>query len=136
MRDKIELLQKIGQKIRLLRDMRKLSQENMSDALHVSQKTYSNIEKGSADIPISTLYNISEILEISVSNILEFDEENFIKNIFNNGNGNKGVNVMNQNIHNKDFETNTLLLQTLQAEVDFLKEQNKQFIEMLKNKII
>jgi len=95
-----DLLVQIGNKIRTLRELRKLTQENISVELSITQKTYSNIENGISDVSISLLYSISNVLGFTVKDILELDENSFIQNIFNNNNGNKGVNIMNQHSNN------------------------------------
>ncbi|HQO30982.1 MAG TPA: helix-turn-helix transcriptional regulator, partial [Chitinophagales bacterium] len=69
-----ELLSQIGNKIRTLRELRKLTQENVSNELDITQKTYSNIENGITDMTISILYKISGVLGFSVNDILELHE--------------------------------------------------------------
>jgi transcriptional regulator with XRE-family HTH domain len=95
-----ELLIQIGKKIRTLRELKKLTQENLSFELEITQKTYSNIENGMCDVSISILYKISTLLGFTIKDILDLDEESFIQNIFNNNNGNKGINIMNQHSSN------------------------------------
>jgi transcriptional regulator with XRE-family HTH domain len=94
------LLIQIGKKIRTLRELKKLTQENLSFELEITQKTYSNIENGMCDVSISILYKISTLLGFTIKDILDLDEESFIQNIFNNNNGNKGINIMNQHSSN------------------------------------
>ena len=95
-----ELLKQIGNKIRTLRELKKLTQENIAYELDITQKTYSNIENGISDVSISILYKISIVLGFTIKDILDLDEDSFIQNIFNNNNGNKGVNIMNQHSSN------------------------------------
>ena len=40
------------------------------------------------------------MLGFTIKDILDLDEDSFIQNIFNNNNGNKGVNIMNQHSSN------------------------------------
>ena len=58
------------------------------------------IENGISDVSISILYKISIVLGFTIKDILDLDEDSFIQNIFNNNNGNKGVNIMNQHSSN------------------------------------
>ncbi|HQO89276.1 MAG TPA: helix-turn-helix transcriptional regulator [Chitinophagales bacterium] len=122
-----ELLSQIGNKIRTLRELRKLTQENVSNELDITQKTYSNIENGITDMTISILYKISGVLGFSVNDILELDENSFIQNIFNNNNGNKGVNIMNQHSNNVN-DIKSLYERLLQEQ----KEKYEQIIENIK----
>ncbi|HPA35202.1 MAG TPA: helix-turn-helix transcriptional regulator [Chitinophagales bacterium] len=127
MKDNKELLSQIGNKIRTLRELRKLTQENVSNELDITQKTYSNIENGITDMTISILYKISGVLGFSVNDILELDENSFIQNIFNNNNGNKGVNIMNQHSNNVN-DIKSLYERLLQEQ----KEKYEQIIENIK----
>jgi transcriptional regulator with XRE-family HTH domain len=55
----------IGEKIRLKRLEKRLSQENMAFELDISQAAYSKIELGQTDLTISRIFEIAEILEVS-----------------------------------------------------------------------
>lgn len=76
---------------------------------------------------ISILYKISGVLGFSVNDILELDENSFIQNIFNNNNGNKGVNIMNQHRNNVN-DIKSLYERLLQEQ----KEKYEQIIENIK----
>ena len=73
-----ELLKQIGNKIRTLRELKKLTQENIAYELDITQKTYSNIENGISDVSISILYKISIVLGFTIKDILDLDEDSFI----------------------------------------------------------
>lgn len=73
-------MQKVGEKIRKLRELRNYTQEYLADKLEISQQQYSNIEKGLFDISLKKLYKISEVLEVSPSTILEFDAKYVFQN--------------------------------------------------------
>lgn len=55
----------IGEKIRLKRLEKRLSQENMAFELDISQAAYSKIELGQTDLTIRRIFEIAEILEVS-----------------------------------------------------------------------
>lgn len=122
-----ELLVKIGDKLRIYREFKKLSQENMAQELDIAQKTYCNIENGISDVSISILYKIAEILGVTVKNILDEVDDNFLQNIFNNNNGNKGVNIMTQNVDRKENikELQNELILSLKSENEALKKMIK-----------
>jgi transcriptional regulator with XRE-family HTH domain len=64
--DKIE----IGNKLFLIRNSKNLKQIEVSEALGISQSTYSKIESGKYDITLSMLFNISEYFGVSIEWIL------------------------------------------------------------------
>ena len=70
----------IGTKIKKIRELKNYTQEYMADKLNVSQSTYSRFEKDDSDITISQLERISEILEVKVEELINFNE----KFVFNN----------------------------------------------------
>ncbi|BAU51939.1 helix-turn-helix domain-containing protein [Mucilaginibacter gotjawali] len=55
----------IGEKIRLKRLEKRLSQENMAFDLDISQAAYSKIELGQTDLTVRRIFAIAEILEVS-----------------------------------------------------------------------
>lgn len=73
----------IGEKIRTIRTIKGYSQEYMSNILNISQPAYSDIEKNKTKIDINRLKKISEILEIDINELLNFDEKYIFNNTFN-----------------------------------------------------
>lgn len=65
---------KIGEKIRGIRLMKGLSQENMAEMLNISLLAYGDIERGKKDIAYMRLEQIAEKLEVSIHDILSFGE--------------------------------------------------------------
>jgi transcriptional regulator with XRE-family HTH domain len=58
-------MENIGEKIRLKRLEKGLSQENMAFDLDISQAAYSKIELGQTDLTVRRIFAIAEILEVS-----------------------------------------------------------------------
>lgn len=65
-------MKKIGERIRILRQAKQFTQENLADELGMSKSAYSKIERGDTDANISRLLRIAEILEV---NIIDFFED-------------------------------------------------------------
>ncbi len=84
----------IGEKLRGIRDLRKLSQENMAAMLGLSVLAYGEIERGN-DIKLSRLNQIAEKLGVSTAKILGFEEN--ISNFFDQCSGAIGLNHGQQN---------------------------------------
>lgn len=62
----------VGQRIRTLR-AEKYSQEAFADAVEVYRTQMSLIERGKADLKLSTLYRIATVLGIEASEVLALD---------------------------------------------------------------
>ena len=62
---------KVGERIRVARVTKGLSQQNMADELGLTVASYSNIERGVTDITITRLFEIARILDVKIENILD-----------------------------------------------------------------
>lgn len=71
---------KIGHKIRQLRELKGLSQEDMANELKMSLNGYGRIERNEVDVNVERLEEISKILEVNPEVILTFDEK-FVFNV-------------------------------------------------------
>jgi len=66
-----EDLQKVvGQRLKLLRQEKQLTQEQMSEKLNLSTSAYCKIEYGETDLTLSRLNQIAETLEMSAVELL------------------------------------------------------------------
>jgi len=65
-----EMKNRIAERIRIQRLQRSLSQENMASALDLTIGAYSNIERGKTDITVARLYQIAEIFNLSIYDML------------------------------------------------------------------
>ena len=74
----------IGTKIRKLRELKGLSQENMAYELDMSIAGYGKIERNEVSVNYDKLLKISETLNVRIEDIIGFDE----KVAFNNFNRN------------------------------------------------
>jgi transcriptional regulator with XRE-family HTH domain len=103
----------IGNKIRLLREEKGLSQENLAGALDITQSNYARLEKDDNRISIPRLIVIAKTLETTVTDLV----------------GEKANNVVNQN-HNQEaitylhsnFQADKDHIQTLKNEIEYLKK--------------
>lgn len=101
---------KTGEKIRGLRLLKHLSQENMAEALKISRVAYSDIERGKTDLSESRIKQIAEVLEVTPEEIYSFDKR---VNYFFDNCPNANANVLNgsgtnsntvNNLENKDLK--------------------------------
>lgn len=65
-------LLELGNKIRLERMKRSISQEKLAELANVSIRTISDIERGLTDIRYTNLLQIAEAFELTLSQLLDF----------------------------------------------------------------
>ena len=68
MRD--ELLFKIGQSVRYLRNKKGISQEELAFRANLNMNSISTLERGINKVKIKTLYNIASALDVNIEEIL------------------------------------------------------------------
>jgi transcriptional regulator with XRE-family HTH domain len=66
--------QKIGSKIKKMRELRNFTQDFVAESIGISQASYSEIETDKTDVSLSRLSQIAEVLGVSTSDIISFDE--------------------------------------------------------------
>lgn len=64
----------IGANIRKIRELKNYKQEYMATRLSIAQKTYSLIENDKINLSFSRLAEISQILEVSITDIINLEE--------------------------------------------------------------
>jgi transcriptional regulator with XRE-family HTH domain len=83
-----DLLKEVGNRIRLLRNSKAFTQENMAELLNMTTAGYAKIERGESDINLTRIQQISEVFQIPASDILKMAETgNLFVNCNNSGNG-------------------------------------------------
>ena len=108
----------IGFKIRQLRELKNYTQEYMADRLSMSQSNYSRIENNDLDVPFGKLQQIADVLEIGITDLIEFDAKYFFNNVHAqtiNGNINNAVNSNERKLYEEQITQ-------LKEEVAYLKE--------------
>lgn len=68
-----QLQQKIGQRIRELRESKGISQQNFAAICNFEKANLSRIEAGRTNPTVSTLYKISQALEITISELVNVE---------------------------------------------------------------
>lgn len=103
---------RIGKKIKQIRELRNFSQEYMAKNLSMSIPGYGRIERNEVDVSIEKAHQIANVLGISITELISFDE----KYVFNNYAQTTNGLVVNSQLH----QTDNIVLKDL---VDFLKRQ-------------
>ncbi len=65
----------IGTKIKKIRELRNFTQEYMAEKLNMTQAGYSKIERDEVDVNFDKIEKIAEILQITPSALVGFDEK-------------------------------------------------------------
>jgi len=111
----------IAENIKKFRELKNLTRDQMAADLEMSLSGYGKLERGEVDITISKLYKIAEVLNVSVSQIMDFNVSN-IFNVHDNQTVN-GVEVKEQHYYNDQFKDKYIAM--LEAEVERLKSKTK-----------
>jgi transcriptional regulator with XRE-family HTH domain len=110
----------VGNKIRLLREERGLSQENMAASLDMTQSNYARLEKDDNRISIPRLIVIAKTLDITVTELVG-EKAN---NVVNQSNNQEAVTYLQSN-----FQADREHIQTLKDEIEYLKKMLDKFLE-------
>lgn len=108
--------------IKKFRELKNITREEFADQLEMSLSGYSKLERGEVELTVTKMYRIADLLEVSVSQILNFDASQ-IFNVSNNQIVN-GVEVKEQ-INNYQDEYKDKYIKLLEAEVERLKKEGK-----------
>lgn len=68
-----ELTIRLGKRIKQLRVMRDMTQEQLAEASNVSISFLGNVERGSKNPTVETIYKIANALDVTMSELLSFD---------------------------------------------------------------
>ena len=60
---------KYNERIREIREDRRLTQQNIADLLHIGQRTYADQESGKTRIPVDSLLILAKYYDVSVDYI-------------------------------------------------------------------
>ncbi|MDH2923786.1 DNA-binding XRE family transcriptional regulator [Nicoletella semolina] len=125
---------KINEKIRYLRETRRLSQEVMAEKLGMSVTGYAKIERGEVRSNLPRLEQISEVFDMDICELLSYGDEGQI--YFHNAengfsNSNNFLTVGHNNSNSQEIER----LQQLLAHKEELMAQKDKLIESLEREL-
>ena len=69
----------IGENIKKFRELKNMTREEIADRLDLSVSAYGKIERNETDVTVSRIQQIAEVLQVEMSQILNFD----VSQIFN-----------------------------------------------------
>lgn len=112
----MDSVQKLGNTIRVLREIKGLTQKVMAGELDMSVSGYNKIERGETDVPLSRLNQIAKVLDTDISKLLS--PEQSYQFVFNNNTNANGI-VQNQYVCNTDDMKQ--LLHLMQQQIHLLQ---------------
>ncbi len=119
----------IHEKLRVMRTVKRLSQQELADKLGISLVSYAKIERGESDIQISRLKQIVENLGIDLETLFSLNEKNVFNIIEHCSNHtyltNRNI-VLSETQCAHELEKALLTQQSLEKEVELLRKQISQ----------
>ncbi len=118
----------IGDKIRKIRDLRGMKQEEVAEKLGITPQAYGKVERNETRLDVGRLQQIADIFGISKEDLENFDEKKVFVNDLKECHNSQGTALVinNYNLTNH-YNDNTELLEKIIAqqreEIEFLREQ-------------
>ena len=111
----------VGQRLKLLRQEKQLTQEQMGEKLHLSTSAYCKIEYGETDLTLSRLNQIAETLGMSAIELFSKIDGN----VYNITNSNSGIGIARDNniVHMESNEDLRELVKANSRLIDLLSRQ-------------
>jgi len=127
----------IGDKIRKVRELKGLKQEYVASKLGLSVTAYGNIERNESSLTFDRLEEIATVLEVTVQDILNIPEQLNIHSVNNahqvGFNHHTTIND-NRTCTEGEAEAYKQTIANLIKEVEYLRQQNLQLIDVLSKK--
>lgn len=102
-----------------VRNLKGYSQEYMGKKLGINQDTYSKIETGKSPLSLERLGAISEVFEMSIFDLLSFDEKMLFNNYYNHGEKTEFFGTFHGNV----VHANEELIKSMQKQIDHLEKE-------------
>lgn len=125
----------LGQKVKLLREFRNLSQDDLAKATGIPQNSISRIENNQSKLKAEEAEKIAEVLQISISDLLSKDtpvisfsnntiEKGYIHNHY----------EMQKDVVEKLSAARDYEIATLKEEINYLRKQNESLLHLIEKK--
>ena len=111
-------MEKIGYKIKQLRETNNLSREYIAEQMGISDRTYSKIENNERDPTFEELESISQLFKIDTKDLLYGTPKIVFEN-------KDSVSIQNQGtiVHQGNNDVNSAYINHLEKEIEYLKSQ-------------
>jgi transcriptional regulator with XRE-family HTH domain len=114
----------IANNIKKVREFKDLTQEYVAQQLNISQVAYSKMERGETEISMSKLEQISKIFEVSITDLVNFDEKRVFFNITENKDQStiNAALILNNGLIEKERAMYEEMIKQLHSEITYLKK--------------
>jgi transcriptional regulator with XRE-family HTH domain len=109
----------VGENIKRIREIKRLTQEGVAKSLGMSVTAYGNIERGDADLNFKKLAEIAEALEVDEMEIVNYGNEVYNQTLHDHST----VNIRATNNYSLDKEILEKLIKDKDEEIAFLRKQ-------------
>jgi transcriptional regulator with XRE-family HTH domain len=116
----------LGHKIKILREMKGLSQEAVAMDLGISQQAFQKIESGKTKLNLSKANDIAKALDMNIETLLSFHPANYLNNCSQSGIMST-YNIMSDQLIEQVKEQNAIL----KSQLEFMREQNAQLLNII-----
>ncbi|MCK3654756.1 hypothetical protein A4G19_02945 [Pasteurellaceae bacterium Macca] len=125
-------MQKINERIKMLREQHAFSQEQMAEKMNISTNSYGKLERGETKISIDKLETIAQIFDLDIVELMNTGERN-ISYQFNNNSAFYAVNVHGKEV--RDFLVENEKLQLVISHKEEIIRHKDETIAQQKNEI-
>lgn len=134
----------VHETIRSIRELNKLTQEDMAEKLSISVNGYSKIERGLSKLTLDKLHQIADIFNINVSDLFSAKEKGFFCLFSENSQNNSTYYASNElvTLENEKLKLENAHKDDLLASKEIIIEQKnneikalKEIIDLLKEKV-
>jgi len=113
---------KIGDKIKRIRDIKGLKQEDIAALLKITPQAYSKVERNETKLDTDRLEEIAKIFKMTVDEIQQFDERNLFMNNMQECKDSLTINNIN-NFYTSDQAMFETMIAQQKEVIDLLKEE-------------
>lgn len=110
----------VAETIKMLREVKNWSQEEMSEKLNISKSSYARWENGESQLKLHQLEKLADVFQIDVLDLLKLSKQNVFLGIVM---GNVGDNSVKQINCSNEYAQNQI--EKLQLQVEYLTEKLK-----------
>lgn len=112
----------VNEKIRLIRETKGFTQEQVAAKLDMSPNAHGDIERGENDPKLSKLEKIAEVFEMPLSDLVDLSEKGTLNITFNNHGKQRDVCCIGSSAAEKEIALKDKELAMQQREIEYLKE--------------
>jgi transcriptional regulator with XRE-family HTH domain len=117
----------IAENIRRIRTALGYSQDFVANKMHMSQQTYSLLERNPEEASLSRLRDLAGVLQVEFLALIG-EDETFVQTNLHQSGGNAATKmVVNEQAGSEEF------IRHLQSEIEYLRQENQQLLKKVKS---